>query len=81
MDKVSPLAPAVVYEAAAARYVMLGIHEFRRLVAKGAIPFRQRPGRTRRIYLRADLDEYLSGLPKGTMSTIEGSPSPSEKGA
>ena len=59
-EDLAPLRPAVMYEAAAAKYVMLGIHEFRKLVGQGIIPFRRHPGRTRRIYLRSDLDAYLS---------------------
>jgi hypothetical protein len=61
--KLEPITPAVMYEAEAARYIMLGIHDFRKLVAEGVIPCRTHPGRVRKIYLKADLDAYLFGLP------------------
>ena len=61
----APLTQAVMYEKVAARYVMLGIHEFRELVHKGIIPYRTRSGHSRRIYLKSDLDSYLAGLPIG----------------
>jgi excisionase family DNA binding protein len=81
IDKLGPLTPAVMYEAVAAKYVKLGIHDFRKLVDAGVIPFRTHPGRTRRIYLTADLDEYLSRLPRGRIPTSEDSPSSEERGA
>jgi len=74
IDKLAPFTPAVMYETAAAKYVMLGIHEFRKLVERGVIPFRRHPGRTRRIYLKADLDGYLLQLPRGRITTSEDSP-------
>ena len=80
-EDLAPLRPAVMYEAAAAKYVMLGIHEFRKLVGQGIIPFRRHPGRTRRIYLRSDLDAYLSRLPRGIMPASEDSPGSTRKGA
>ncbi len=81
LDHMGEIAPAVMYETAAAKYVMLGVHDFRKLVDCGVIPFRRHAGRKRRIYLKSDLDDYLSKLPRGTMSDIEGSHGPSEKGA
>jgi excisionase family DNA binding protein len=63
-----PLVQAVMYEKTAAKYVMLGIHEFRKLVEDGIIPSRFHPGRTRRISLKTDLDEYLQNLPCANMS-------------
>lgn len=74
VDRLTVLTPAVMYESAAAKYIMLGIHEFRVLVDQGVIPFRRHPGRTRRIYLKADLDSYLSELPRGRMTNSEDSP-------
>ena len=65
VDHLSPVNPAVMYEVTAAKYVMLGIREFRRLVDEGAIIYRNHPGRKRRIYLKADLDDYLKRLPQG----------------
>ncbi len=81
VDRMGEIMPAVMYESEAAKYVMLGVHEFRKLVDAGTIPFRRHAGRKRRIYLKADPDEYLSRLPRGTMSDIEGSHGPSDKGA
>jgi excisionase family DNA binding protein len=66
-EGLAPLTQAVMYEKTAAKYVMLGIHEFRKLVDEGVIPCRFHPGRTRRIYLRSDLDRYLSNLPCGSI--------------
>lgn len=74
VDELSPLTSAVMYEATAAKYVMLGIHEFRKLADRGEIPFRRHPGRKRRIYLKTDLDEYLSLLPRGKINFSEDSP-------
>lgn len=64
-EGLAPLTQAVMYEKMAAKYVMLGIHEFRELVHKGVIPYRTRPGHDRRIYLKSDLDAYLANLPVG----------------
>ncbi len=64
-EGLAPLTTAVMYEVTAAKYVMIGIHEFRNLVRSGAIPFRTRPGHNRRLYLKADLDRYLASLPIG----------------
>jgi hypothetical protein len=61
--KYEPFTPGVMYESEAARYIMLGIHDFRKLVAAGVIPSRTHPGRKRKIYLKADLDAYLLALP------------------
>ncbi len=63
--KLDPITQAAMYEKTAAKYVMLGIHEFRELVHKGVILFRTRHGHNRRIYLKSDLDNYLSSLPIG----------------
>ena len=63
VNQLSPVSPAVMYEVTAAKYLMLGIHEFRKLVDEGAIICRNHPGRKRRIYLKADLDDYLNRLP------------------
>ena len=69
------LTPAVMYEKTAAKYVMLGIHEFRELARNGTIPYRNRPGHNRRLYLKSDLDAYLANLPVGgKINTSEDSP-------
>ena len=73
-EGLAPLTQAVMYETTAAKYIMLGIHEFRDLVHDGVIPYRTRPGHNRRIYLKSDLDAYLAGLPiGGTMPSSEDS--------
>jgi len=56
--------PAAFREAEAAKYVCLGIHRFREMVNEGHIVCRVR-GR-QRIYLKADLDDYLAALPVET---------------
>lgn len=81
VDRLLPLTPAVMYENAAAKYVLLGIHEFRKLVDRGVIRFRRHPGRKRRIYLKADLDSYLSQLPRSNIAFGEDPPSSLRKGA
>jgi hypothetical protein len=59
----SPLTPGVLYEVAAAKYVKIDIMDFRELVRSGIIPSRSHYGRTRKIYLKEDLDRYLRNLP------------------
>jgi hypothetical protein len=81
VEHLDQITPAAMYEVVAAKYLKLGIHDFRKLVDKGAIVFRTHPGRIRRIYLKSDLDEYLSRLPKGKMAASEDSPGPFKKGA
>ncbi|HEY2930885.1 MAG TPA: hypothetical protein VGK99_03995 [Acidobacteriota bacterium] len=60
----SEIHPAVMYEKEAAKYVRLGIHQFLRLVNAEKIPCRNHEGGMRRIYLKADLDNYLQALPR-----------------
>jgi hypothetical protein len=74
------ISPAVMYEVTAAKYVMLGIHDFRKLVDEGVIIFRNHPGRKRRIYLKSDLDDYLKNLPQGNMVAGRVHPGPEGKG-
>ena len=50
-------------EREAARYINLSLTVFRGLVREGMIVARRHPGRTRRIFLKADLDHYLGSLP------------------
>jgi hypothetical protein len=80
VDGLAPLSPAAMYESVAAKYVKLAIHDFRRLVNEGIIPYRTHKGRCRRIYLKADLDGFLNTLPKGKIHPSEDSPSPTGKG-
>ena len=80
-----PLTPAVLYEVAAAKYIKIAIEDFRELVNQGLIPFRTHPGRSRRIYLKADLDAYLKNLPVGQptrrrIASGEGPSEPERKG-
>jgi hypothetical protein len=65
-----------MYEVAAARYMHIAIQEFREKVKAGEITCRHWPGKKRRIYLRMDLDDYLSRLEKCTMGNREVSPIP-----
>jgi len=64
-----PLTTAVLYEVAAAKYIKIAIEDFREFVNQGMIPFRTHPGRSRRIYLKADLDAYLRNLAIGQPRT------------
>jgi hypothetical protein len=75
-----PLTPAVLYEVAAAKYLKIAIEDFREFVNQGLIPFRTHPGRSRRIYLKADLDIYLKNLPIGkpTRRKMDAGEDPSE---
>jgi hypothetical protein len=79
-ETLAPLTPAVMYEVAAAKYVMLGIHDFRKLVDTGVIICRNHPGRMRRIYLKNDLDDYLRNLPQSNMVAGRVHPGPGGKG-
>jgi hypothetical protein len=80
-----PLTTAVLYEVAAAKYIKIAIEDFREFVNQGLIPFRKHPGRSRRIYLKADLDAYLRNLPIGlptnrrNMEVGEDPPEPERK--
>ena len=67
---------AVMFEKAAAKYCLLAIQDFRKLVTAGSIPCRHHLGRTRRIYLREDLDNYLRALPRGGAKMPAGEESP-----
>jgi len=81
IEHLASITPAVMYEATATKYVMLAIQDFRKLVNNGSIPYRTHPGRSRRIYLKSDLDDYLCSLPCGKMNASEDPPSPADKGA
>jgi hypothetical protein len=80
VDSFAPITQAVMYEKTAAKYIMLGIHDFRKMVDGGMIPFRTHPGRNRRIYLKSDLDEYLRSLPRGNIDTGRVPPGSERKG-
>jgi excisionase family DNA binding protein len=64
VKEIGEIQPAAMYEKDAARYLKLSVNELRRFANEGRIPARQHPGRSRRIYLKQDLDEYLTSLPK-----------------
>lgn len=64
VEEIKAIEPAAMYEKDAARYLKLSVNDLRKFVATGIIIARQHPGRTRRIYLKADLDNYLQSLPK-----------------
>lgn len=60
--------PAAFHEAAAARYVGMNRFYFRRdLVDSGLVPYTFHVNGKTRIYLRSDLDAYLSSLHRRTM--------------
>jgi hypothetical protein len=80
VDKLIPLTQAVMYEVTAAKYIMLGIHDFRRLVEDGVILCRTHPGRSRKIYLKTDLDDYLKSLPRCNIGHGRVRPGPEGKG-
>jgi hypothetical protein len=69
-----------MYEVSAAKYVMLGIRDFRKLVNEGVVICRNHPGRTRRIYLKVDLDDYLRNLPQSNIVAGRVHPGPGRKG-
>lgn len=79
-DNLAPIPPAVMYEVTAAKYLMLGIHDFRMLVNAGVIVCRNHPGRKRRIYLKSDLDDYLRSLPQSNIVAGRVHPGPGGKG-
>lgn len=65
IEDIKKVEPAAMYAKQAARYINIGINEFRIMVRNGIIPARKHAGRKHCIYLKSDLDEYLGSLPKG----------------
>lgn len=65
--------PAAFHELAAAKYLGMNRTSFRELVFSGLIPFASHINGRTRIYFRTDLDAYLEGLRKSTMSPRENS--------
>ena len=64
VDLLVPRTQAVMCEKTAAKYVMFGIHEFRKLVDQGVISFRTRQVDNKRPFsLKHELDAYLASLP------------------
>jgi hypothetical protein len=63
VKSVERIQPAAMFEKEAARYCKIGLTDFRKLVNAGKIIARTHVGRTRRIFLRFDLDAYLDKLP------------------
>ena len=64
VKEIGSIQPAAMYERDAAKYLKLSANSLREFVSRGIITARQHPGRSRRIFLKADLDRYLEGLPK-----------------
>ena len=64
VKKVGEIQPAAMYEHDAAKYLKLSVNDLRKFVHEGRIIARKHPGRSRRIYLKSDLDEYLQSLEK-----------------
>jgi excisionase family DNA binding protein len=64
IDRVAPTGRAVFYEREAAHYLNVARGVFRQWVHGGRIPYTTHPGGKRRIYIKADLDEYLANLPR-----------------
>ncbi len=63
--------PAAFHESAAARYLGMNRTSFRQLLKLGVIPFAMHANGKTRIFLRDDLDAYLSKLDKRTMCPRE----------
>ncbi len=64
VKEIGDIQPAAMYEKDAAKYLKLSVNDLRRFVAEGRIIARRHPGRSRRIYLKTDLDQYLESLKK-----------------
>ena len=62
VEEVGRIQPAAMYERDAAKYLKLSVNDLRHFVSDGTIKARRHPGRSRRIYLRSDLDCYLQTL-------------------
>ncbi len=62
VKEIGDVQPAALYEREAARYLKLSVNELRTCVRTGRIPARRHAGRSRRIYLKSDLDNYLESL-------------------
>lgn len=81
LKEVGGMQPAAFHELAAARYIGTNRTGFRELMMAGRIPYTMHANGKTRIYLRADLDDYLNSLPKSTMPPRENSPLRALKGA
>jgi len=80
VDLLVPLAQAIICEKTAAKYVMLGIHEFQKLVDQGIISFRTRQvDRKRPFSLKHELDAYLASLPRYKIHSGESSSNSAER--
>ena len=73
-DRVPDLQPAVMHELAAAKYAGMNRTAFRKVVRAGLVPFAEHTYGKTRIYLRADLDDYIHGLNWRKMNEREVSP-------
>lgn len=68
VKELAEIQPAAMYEREAAKYVKLSVNTLREFADSGRIVTRQHPGRSRRIYLKSDLDAYLESLPKESVA-------------
>ena len=68
LHEVKALQPAAMYEADAAKYLGISRPTFRDLLFSGAISYVEHAHGKTRVFLRSDLDEYLSSLPKRKMA-------------
>jgi hypothetical protein len=62
VKEIGEIQPAAMYEHDAARYLKLSVNDLRIFVRVGTIVARRHPNRSRRIYLKSDLDRYLESL-------------------
>jgi hypothetical protein len=60
--------PGAFHERGAALYLGMNRIAFRELVFSGVIPYTTHSNGIRRIYLRSDLDAYLSSLDRRTIN-------------
>jgi excisionase family DNA binding protein len=62
IKEIGSIQPAAMYERDAAKYLKLSVNDLRKFVDDGRIVARRHPGRSRRLYLKMDLDDYLQSL-------------------
>jgi excisionase family DNA binding protein len=62
IKEIGSIQPAAMYERDAAKYLKLSVNDLRKFVEDGRIIARKHPGRSRRLYLKMDLDDYLRSL-------------------
>ncbi len=62
VNEIGEVQPAAMYEREAARYLKPSVNDLRIFAKTGLIVVRRHPNRSRRIYIKADLDRYLQSL-------------------